>query len=712
MRSLFFCLVKLAQLQGDAVDRLALQALLEGINMQESPAPQEILELVCNGLLVKPAVLLASPCDAETPALLYEKNQAAWGLLRGRNAQGLWVSEWFNEQTAIWEERSLDGALDDYFIFRLRLAKPYEASKSPVFHLVKNQILVFKKQFLEATIGGIAINLVGLATSFFSMQVYDRVIPTSASQTLLVLTIGVLAAIIFELVAKHIRAGLYEHVIEEVDKRLSRAVYSRFLAIRLDQIPRSVGSLSSQLRGYETVRGFLTSATTSLLVDAPFALLFIVLVAVIGGYIAIVPLVFFSISLAVGIYYRQEVEVLANQSNIASNFKTGLLVETVEGAETIKSGQGGWRMLSRWMGVTDNARTYELKMRQVTENSQHLTGAFQQLSYALLVALGALSVVTGHLTMGGLIACSILSGRILTPVAALPGLLIQWANAKAALKSLDAIWKLQDDHAGIDQPLVPETIHGNYVFEDVKVAYTDRQALAISQLNIRAGEKIGVLGPVGAGKTTFLRLLAGMYKPQTGRVLLDGLDISHISKPVMAQSIGYLQQDGRLFAGTLRENIILGLMDPGDDVIIAAAKVSGLYETVIMRHPKGLQQEIFEGGSGLSGGQRQLLNLTRVLLRKPSIWLLDEPTSSMDRNHEMRVMQALHANIQQQDTLILITHKPEMLQLVNRLIVIVNHQILMDGPRDEVLKALQNPMPVAQAKPAAPFINDVTVVPV
>lgn len=711
MKPLFFCLVKLAQLQGDAVDRLALQALLEGIAAPEDSSPQVILEVVSKGLLVKPAILLESPSDDETPALLYEKNQENWGLLRGKNAQGMWVSEWFNENSAQWEERNLDDALADYSVFRLRLAKPYEATKSPVFQLVKNQILVFKKQFLEATIGGIAINLVGLATSFYSMQVYDRVIPTSASQTLLVLTIGVLAAIIFELVAKHIRAGLYEHVIEEVDKRLSRAVYSRFLAIRLDQIPRSVGSLSSQLRGYETVRGFLTSATTSLLVDAPFALLFILLIAVIGGYIAIVPLIFFSISLAIGIYSRQEIDSLANQSNIASNFKTGLLVETVEGAETIKSGQGGWRMLSRWMGVTDNARTYELKMRQVTENSQHLTGALQQLSYVLLVGLGALSVVNGQLTMGGLIACSILSGRILTPVAALPGLLIQWANAKAALKSLDAVWRLQDDHAGIDQPLVPEAIRGNYAFEDVKVAYTDRQALALTQLKIQAGEKIGVLGPVGAGKTTFLRLLAGLYKPQSGRVLLDGLDISHISKPVMAQAIGYLQQDGRLFAGTLRENIILGLMDPGDDVIIAAAKASGLYETVLMRHPKGLQQEIFEGGSGLSGGQRQLLNLTRVLLRKPSIWLLDEPTSSMDRNHEMKVMQALHTQIQAQDTLILITHKPEMLQLVNRLIVIVNHQVLMDGPRDDVLKALQNPAPVAPTRPSTPTINSVTVVP-
>jgi len=197
-------------------------------------------------------------------------------------------------------------------------------------------------------------------------------------------------------------------------------------------------------------------------------------------------------------------------------------------------------------------------------------------------------------------------------------------------------------------------------------------------------------------------LLTGMYRPQQGRVLLDGLDISHISKPILSEAIGYLQQDGRLFAGTLRENLILGLIDPGDDTIIEAAKATGLYEAVLLRHPKGMQQEIFEGGTGLSGGQRQLLNLTRVLLRQPKIWLLDEPTSSMDRPHEVKVMQTLHTKVGPTDTLVLITHKPEMLQLINRLIVVVNHQIIMDGPRDEVLQKLQTPAPNPAMAPATP----------
>jgi ATP-binding cassette subfamily C protein LapB len=317
--------------------------------------------------------------------------------------------------------------------------------------------------------------------------------------------------------------------------------------------------------------------------------------------------------------------------------------------------------------------------------------SFQQISYVLMVACGALLVSKGELTMGGLIACSILSGRVLTPAGMIPNQLVQWANTKAALVGLDRLWALQDDHHGIDQPLVPTNVQGRYRFEDVSSAYGGNKALEIKALNIQIGEKVGVIGPIGGGKTTLLRLLSGMYKPQSGRVLLDDMELSHISKPVLSERIGYLQQDGRLFAGTLRDNLVLGMLDPGDTVILEAAKRTGLLNAVITVHPKGLQQEIFEGGSGLSGGQRQLVNLTRVFLRQPAIWLLDEPTASMDRNLELQVTQALKASLRNQDTLVLVTHKGELLELVDRLIVIANHQVVMDGPKDQVLARLQNP---------------------
>jgi len=533
--------------------------------------------------------------------------------------------------------------------------------------------------------------VVALATSFYSMQVYDRVIPANAVQTLLVLTLGVLVTIVFELAAKRVRSRLYERLIDAVDQRLSRTIYLRFLAIRLDQLPQSVGGLAAQMRGYETVRGFFTAMTTNLLVDAPFALIFLLLIGLIGGWLALIPLLFFILCVVVGLYYRKQVDAFAGKSNAASNQKTGLLVETIEGAESIKSGQGGWRMLARWMKTTDEARDFDLQMRNISEHSQHLASALQQISYTLLIAAGALLVSRGDMTIGGLIACSILSGRVLAPVSMIPGQLVQWAHAKAALQGLDRLWALQDDHYGQEQPIVVASIRGDYRFDGVVASYGTKKALALPSLVIRPGEKVGVLGPIGSGKTTLLRLLSGMYKPQEGRILLDDIDLGHLSKPVLAEHMGYVQQEGRLFAGTLRDNLILGQLDPGDEPILAAARQTGLLQAVIAAHPKGLQQEIFEGGSGLSGGQRQLVNLTRAFLRRPTLWFLDEPTASMDRALELQVTQALKTSIRPTDTLVLVTHKGEMLELVERVIVIANQQVVLDGPKAQVLQKLQTP---------------------
>jgi len=269
------------------------------------------------------------------------------------------------------------------------------------------------------------------------------------------------------------------------------------------------------------------------------------------------------------------------------------------------------------------------------------------------------------------------------------------------LQGLDRLWSLQDEHHGQEHPIVIESILGHYRCENVVASYNGNKALSVSGLQIKPGEKIGVLGPVGAGKTTLLRLLSGMYKPQEGRVLLDDVDLCHLAKPLLAEHLGYVQQDGRLFSGTLRENLILGQLDPGDDLIMNAARKTGLLQAVISQHPKGLQQDIFEGGTGLSGGQRQLVNLTRAFLRGPSIWLLDEPTASMDRHLEMQITQLFKQSLKPEDTLVLVTHKNEMLELVDRLIVIANHQIIMDGPKALVIKQLNTPqlqpVPVQEA---------------
>jgi ATP-binding cassette subfamily C protein LapB len=460
-------------------------------------------------------------------------------------------------------------------------------------------------------------------------------------------------------------------------------------------MPSSVGALASQMRGYETIRSFMTSTTTNLMVDAPFALFFACVIGLIAGVVAWIPTFFFVLSIAIGLYYRKRLENTAKEGMAAGNLKTGILVETIEGAETIKAGQGGWRMLTRWMRTSNTARECELEMRRISEQSQHLAATFQQVSYVLLVAIGAYLVTRNDISQGALIACSILSSRVLSAVAIIPNQIVQWSHAKASLQSLDKIWSLEDDHHGQAHPITIENIRGEFRLEKVTSYYQGNRALSVPQLIIRPGEKIGILGPVGSGKTTLLRALSGMYKPQEGRVLLDGIDIAHIDKPLLAEHIGYVQQDGRLFSGTLRDNLILGQVDPGDQAILEAARRTGLMQAVITPHPQGLQRPIYEGGSGLSGGQRQLVNLTRTLLRQPSIWLLDEPTASMDRNTETQTMQTLKEAISPTDTLVLVTHKSEMLDLVDRLIVVYNHQIALDGPKQEVLHQLHQPKPVA-----------------
>lgn len=688
-------LIRLAQLQHEAVDRLALREAASSATDPQG-APREQLATVTRHLQVPGARWLKQPDPAVVPALLFAPGGEC-GILRGKNGQDQWVSEWWDADANRWRERA-DDALPGHALAALKLARPYSASASPLFQLIRNEIFAHGSTLREVLLCGLMINVVAMLASLYSMQVYDRVIPTGASQTLLVLTIGVLALALFELAARRVRSSLYEKLVDQVDQRLARTVYLRFLSVRLDRLPHSVGSLASQMRGYETVRSFFTSTTTNLLVDAPFALVFMLVIYAVGGPIALVPLLFFLLSIGIGSWHYRQVEDHARQATAASNRKAGLLVETVEGAETIKSGQGGWRMLARWMRTTDDARASELEMRNISEHSQHLTALFQQCAYVLLVAFGALLVSHGSLTMGGLVACSILSGRVLSPVAMIPAQLMQWAHTRAALQGLDRLWQLESDHGG-EEPIVMERLRGHYRFEGVAFQYGGNPAISVPSLEIRPGERVGILGPVGAGKTTLLRLLTGMVKPHAGRILLDDVDLDRIAKPLLSEHVGYVQQDGRLFAGTLRENLILGLLDPGDEAILAASRQTGLLASVVNRHPKGLQQDIHEGGSGLSGGQRQLVNLTRAFLRQPRVWLLDEPTASMDRNLEAQVTDALRTSLDASATLVLVTHKADMLDLVDRLIVVADHKIVLDGPKAQVLRALQ-PTPIRQEQAA------------
>lgn len=548
----------------------------------------------------------------------------------------------------------------------------------------------FRVAIIEASMASFFIGMLALATSLFSMQVYDRVIPTRGEQTLVILASGVVLVIAFELIMKFLRAKVMDHVIVGLDNRLSRDVFTRLLSLRVDQLPPSVGSLTGQIRGYEQVRSFYTASALFTLIDLPLAVVFIILIMLIGHpIVAVVPLVFGLLALYLGLSIRAKITQQAQAGAQYSNQKTGLLVETVEGIETIKSGSGGWKFLSRWIHANEVIIHNDIKTRHLTESIGYLSGSVQQLSYAGVVVSGAWAVINGHMTMGSLIACSILSGRVLAPIMTLPGLLVQHAHARAAIEGLEKIYELKSDHDDIDQPLTPESLNGHYQIQNAAFAYGQNPpALKLSGFNIQPGERIVVLGPIGSGKSTLLRLLSGLYRPVTGRVLMDGLDMAHIHRQTVSDHIGYLQQDHRLFQGTLRENLLIGLPDPGDEVLLQAMKQTGMDQFVSI-HPAGLQRPISEGGKGLSGGQKQLLAFTRLVLTQPAIWLLDEPTATMDEEQERRCLHVLMQEAQTGKTMVIATHKRHLLALATRIVVVAGSQIVMDGPRDQVLTALQ-----------------------
>lgn len=695
--TLFACILRIAQFQKVPIERASLHAALIAGAPETTAAtgrPGEQARQLLTAAFQElnfPTIkwLLKADRQTEFPILLFSES-TGWSVLKGINGHGRWVIDLFNTSTNVWEEIERDH-LEEGLLAQLKLSRPYRVSGSTAFGVIWDAVISQRTLLIEIIAAGILVNLLALATSLYSMQVYDRVVPTGATETLLALTIAVLGSVFFEGLLKLIKSRITESLSDRVDAVLSREVYTRFLSIRLDQMPTSVGGLAAQLRGYETVRSFLSSVPAQLLIDFPFLFVYSLLVMFLGGWIGWIPLLFLLISVFLGISYKRRVETLTRLSTNASNLKTGLLVESIEGAETIKSGQGGWRMLSKWLHTTDEARQLELQTKQISEHSQHLIAAIHQISYVCMVAAGALMVAKGQMTMGALIACTILSGRILGPIATLPNILIQWGHSLASLQSLDKFWSLESDHQTTEQPVVLERLKGSFQLENVVAAYGSHPALALSLLRIDAGEKVAILGPIGAGKTTLLRLLSGMYKPQRGIVKLDGIDVNMLSKPSLAENVGFLQQEGRLFSGTLRDNLVLGLIDPGDQRLLEASKLTGLYQCVLERNPLGLQLPIHEGGGGLSGGQKQLTNLTRVFLRKPKIWLLDEPTASLDRDMEMKVISALQSSVSATDTLVLVTHKPELLQLVDRIIVVANHQIVMDGPKSEVLRRLSTP---------------------
>jgi ATP-binding cassette subfamily C protein LapB len=584
-----------------------------------------------------------------------------------------------------WDYRS------DFRFYELALPRAVERTSTPTaLSVFSRALLLRKKVFGSAILATILINLIALGTALYSMQVYDRVIPRSGFSTLWVLTVGVIFALLMDLILRTTRALMIEREAARIDAEVSEFFFARTQAIRLDARPNSVGTMAAQLRGLEQVRSLLSSASIFLLADLPFALFFIFVIASLGGIVAIVPLISFPFALAMGYMFARLIRKDANRAQISGNRKNGMLVESLDAAETIKANRGGWHMLGRWTDLMEELQLHEDPVKRWSAIAMSMFGTLQQVAYVAIICVGAIQVSYGNMTMGALIAVAIIGGRVNGPlVSQLPSFLIQWSYARSSLGMLDNILSLPLDRPVEMETLRPEKLQGPIRLQDVQFAYKgSRSGLNIPRLEIRPGERVAIIGGIGSGKSTLLRLMAGLYAPEQGAITIGGLDMGHIAEDVLRRHIGYLPQDTRLLNGTLRDNILLGMANPGDDALMEVAEKTGL-APMIASHPLGLDLPISEGGKGLSGGQRTLTGLTRLMLDSPRVWLLDEPTANLDQATENRILNVLKQTMSPDSTLVLVTHRLQLLSLVDRVIVVASGRILMDGPPKEVMAKLQ-----------------------
>lgn len=572
-------------------------------------------------------------------------------------------------------------------------------SDLPEYHLPKawfwQVIWRFKHYYYQVILSTFVINFLALVSSLYVMNVYDRVIPNQAYETLWVLSIGVILAIAFEFVAKLIRGYLTDIAGKKADLIISSALFRRVMSLRLTDKPTSSGSYANNLREFEAVRDFMTSASLLTLVDLPFLLLFVGVIALVGGKLALVPLTLIPIVITVGILVQRPLSRYIGESMQESSQRQGLAVESIEGIETLKANNATNWAQQRWDVFTAQTSASAIKVRNLSNFVMTFAASMQQLNTVFLVVLGTYLIHSedpaSKITMGALIASVILSGRALAPLSQIASLATRFQSAKLALQGINTIIERPIERDPNRQYITLDDVKGNLAFDQVQFQYQQDldPALKGLTLSLKAGEKVGILGHIGSGKSTLLKLASGLYESQQGHITLDNVDVRQLDPSFMRTQVSLLSQSPRLFFGSLRDNLALAQTDAiaSDQALLTALHRFGLAK-VIQNHPRGLDMPLGEDGLGLSGGQKQIIALARLTLRQPRVVLLDEPTSGLDQGTEATALAAL-ADWLGDKTMILVTHRPKVLSLVQRVIVMDEGKIIMDGPRDAVLQKLR-----------------------
>jgi len=532
------------------------------------------------------------------------------------------------------------------------------------------------------------INLFVLATPLFTMNVYDRVIPNNAQETLMVFTVGIIAVYILDFFLKLTRGYLLELAGKKSDIIMSSIIFEKVLDLQLAEHPQSVGSFASNLKDFESVRSFFTTATMTALIDLPFAIIFLSVIYYVGGHLVFVPLITMLLIISYALFIRKPLQESIESSHEASAKKNGILIETLQNIETVKTMRMSGKMQWLWEESTGEIAEKNLKSRLLSSSIPNVTNLFIQLNTVFVVVFGVYLIQEFELTMGGLIAVVILTSRTVAPMGQAAGLISNYSDAKSSYNTLNEIIQKEAERPAGHEFVERPKFKGKIEFKDVCFNYpgTDVPALSNVSFVINPGEKVALIGRIGSGKSTIAKLILKLYEPTSGTILIDDIDLTQIDPADMRRYTSYVPQDINLFKGTIKDNIVSSEQHPDVSDIIYAAQVSGV-EDYVRSHPLGYEMPIGERGSGLSGGQKQSVGIARALMQRSSIMIMDEPSNAMDQTTESILLEKLQDALKDQ-TLLLVTQKLSLLDMTQRVIVMHHSKVLLDGAKEEVTKQL------------------------
>ena len=568
-------------------------------------------------------------------------------------------------------------------------ARAPEVAKVRERHWFWAAIMENRRLYRDALIAALLINIFAMAMPLFTMNVYDRVVPNNAVETLWVLAIGITLVVIFNMILSTARSHVVDSASKRVDVRLSAQIMERVLDLRMEGRPVSVGSFAANLRSFESIRDFIASATITTLVDLPFILLFLLALAWISPWMILPPLVAIVLILLVSLAAQARMESLTMASYQASSQRNATLVEALTGLESVKTLNAQGSIQRNWERATEYIALTGGKLKLISSSTVGFVQAIQQLVSISVVIIGVYQAQESAISMGGIIAASMIAGRCLAPLGQVAGLLMQYQNARTSLGSIDNYMKLPIERPAEAEFLHRPVFHGGIEFRDVTFSYPGSKQPVLKKVSfkLKPGEKVGIIGRIGSGKTTLEKLALALYQPTEGAVLLDGVDVRQIDPADVRRAIGHVPQDPLLFYGSLKHNLAMGAPYADDASILAAANMAGVTDFANL-HPDGFDMIIGERGESLSGGQRQSVAVARALINDPPILLLDEPSSNMDHQSEAQLRKRL-GEASATKTILLVTHRTALLDLVDRLIVIDNGHIVADGPKEQVVEALR-----------------------